>query len=149
VRELRELVRYRAELGRLGAGLKTQVRQVLGKGGVIPELDGIFHGHGPRWFDELHLGGVYVERIESLRELIDLYDRQIRHCDAFIHRASRVIPAIRRCRRCAVSARFSPRCSSPRSVTSLRQPAAVALVGRADTPAARVRQPQPSRSHHQ
>jgi hypothetical protein len=27
-----------------------------------------------------------VERIESLRELIGLYDRQIRHCDAFIHR---------------------------------------------------------------
>jgi transposase len=86
VRELRELVRYRAKLGRLRAGLKTQVHQTLGKEGVIPELDDIFHGHGPRWLDELHLGDVYVERIESLRELIDLYDRQIRHCDAFIHR---------------------------------------------------------------
>jgi transposase len=39
VRELRELIRYRARLGRLRAGLKTQVHQVLGKEGVIPELD--------------------------------------------------------------------------------------------------------------
>ena len=33
-----------------------------------------------------------LERIESLRELIDLYDRQIRHCDAFIHRRLRGHP---------------------------------------------------------
>ena len=30
------------------AGLKTQVHQVLGKEGVIPELDDIFHVNGPR-----------------------------------------------------------------------------------------------------
>ena len=86
VRELRELVRYRAKLSRLRSGLKTQVHQTLGKEGVIPELDDIFRGRGPRWLDDLQLGDVYVERIESLRELIEAYDRQIGHCDAFIHR---------------------------------------------------------------
>ena len=86
VRDLRELVRYRAKLGRLRARLKTQVHQTLGKEGVIPEHDDIFHGHGPRWLDDLHPGDVHLERIESLRELINMYDRQIRHCDAFIHR---------------------------------------------------------------
>jgi transposase len=86
VRELRELVRYRAKLSRMRSGLKTQVHQVLGKEGVIPELDDIFRGNGPRWLDDLQLGDVYLERIESLRELIELHDRQIRHCDARIHR---------------------------------------------------------------
>src|SRR5829696_2395959 len=39
LRELREVVRYRAKLGRLRSGLKAQVHQTLGKEGVIPELD--------------------------------------------------------------------------------------------------------------
>jgi hypothetical protein len=41
--------------------LKTQVHQVLGKEGVIPELDDIFRGNGPRWLDDLQLGDVYLE----------------------------------------------------------------------------------------
>jgi len=36
IRQLREMVRYRAKLGRLRTGLKTQVHQTLGKEGVIP-----------------------------------------------------------------------------------------------------------------
>ena len=47
VRELREMVRYRAKLGRLRSGLKQQVHQTLGKEGVIPELTSIWHGGGP------------------------------------------------------------------------------------------------------
>ena len=92
LRELRELVRYRAKLGRLRSGLKAQVHQTLGKEGVIPELDDIFRGHGPRWLDDLALGDAYLERVVSLRELIDLYDRQIRHCDAWTHRRLRGHP---------------------------------------------------------
>ena len=44
VRELREVVRYRAKLGRLRSGLKAQVHQTLGKEGVIPELEGDLAG---------------------------------------------------------------------------------------------------------
>ena len=47
VRELREVVRYRAKLARLRAGLKAQVHQTLGKEGVIPELDSIWRGRRP------------------------------------------------------------------------------------------------------
>ena len=42
VREQREMVRYRAKLSRLRAGLKAQVHQTLGKEGVIPQLDSIW-----------------------------------------------------------------------------------------------------------
>ena len=86
VRELREAVRYRAKLSRLRSGLKQQVHQTLGKEGVIPEVDSIWRGGGQRWLDELQLGDVYVDRIESLRDLIELYDREIGQCDARIHR---------------------------------------------------------------
>ena len=86
VRELREAVRYRAKLSRLRAGLKQQVHQTLGKEGVIPELDTLWRGGGGQWLDDLRLGDVYVDRIESLRDLIERYDREIRDCDARIHR---------------------------------------------------------------
>jgi transposase len=86
VRELREMVRYRAKLGRLRSGLKAQVHQTLGKEGVIPELDSIWRGGGRQWLDDVQLADAYVDRIESLRNLIELYDREIGQCDARIHR---------------------------------------------------------------
>jgi transposase len=66
--------------------LKAQVHQTLGKEGVIPELADIWRGGGRRWLDDLQLGDGYVNRIESLRDLIGLYDREIRQVDASIHR---------------------------------------------------------------
>jgi hypothetical protein len=39
IRELRAVVRCRAKLSRLRAGLKAQVHQTFGKEAVIPELD--------------------------------------------------------------------------------------------------------------
>ena len=44
--ELRELVRYRAELVALRSGLKAQVHAVLAKQGVIPALEDIFGPEG-------------------------------------------------------------------------------------------------------
>ena len=86
VRELREAVRYRAKLSRLRAGLKAQVHQTFGKEGVIPELNSIWQAGGQSWLDDLRLGDEYVNRIESLRDLIELYDREIHQCDVRIHR---------------------------------------------------------------
>ena len=86
VRELREEVRYRAKLCRLRSGLKGQVHQVLGKEGVSPETKGIWRSGGQRWLDELQLSDVYTNRIESLRDLIELYDREIVQSDTRIHR---------------------------------------------------------------
>ena len=85
IRELREAVRYRAKLSRLRAGLKAQVHQTLGKEGVIPELDSIWGPGGRQWLDDLRLGDEYVNRIASLRDLIESYDRQIHDCDVRIY----------------------------------------------------------------
>ena len=59
---------------------------MLGKEGVIPETKGIWWSGGQRWLDELQLADVYTNRIESLRELIELNDREIEQSDARIHR---------------------------------------------------------------
>ena len=83
---MREAVRYRAKLSRLRAGLKAQVHQTLGKEGVIPELDSIWGPSGQRWLDDLRLGDEYVNRIASLRDLIEDYDREIHDCDVRIYR---------------------------------------------------------------
>ena len=118
VRELREMVRYRAKLARLRSGLKAQVHQTLGKEGVIPELDSIWRAGGQHWLNELRLGDVYIDRIESLRDLIDLYDREITHAMGASTDTSRGTPATKRSKHYAGSARYWPLCSSPRSVTS-------------------------------
>lgn len=95
VRELREEVRYRAKLARMRSGLKAQVHQVLGKEGAIPEVKGIWWSGGQRWLDELDLAAAYTNRIESLRDLIALHDREIDQADTRIHRRLRDDPGYR------------------------------------------------------
>ena len=85
VRELRELVRYRRKLSRLRAGLKAQVHQTLGKEGVLPPV-GLWGPGGTRFLNNLELGDVYLNRVESLRDLLALYDREIVQLDSQIHR---------------------------------------------------------------
>ncbi len=83
VRELRELVRYRHKLSQLRTGLKSQVHAVLGKEGVIPHLVELWGPAGHRFLDETRMGDAYEYRLESLRDLIEVYDREI---DALEHR---------------------------------------------------------------
>jgi transposase len=82
VREWRELVRYRAKLVGLRAGLKAQVHAVLAKRGVHVPMTDLF-GVGGRqllahlcktdsWFHS-----AFGQRIESLLELIDAFSDQI------------------------------------------------------------------------
>lgn len=85
-RELRELVRYRAKLVALRTGLKAQVHAVLAKQGLIPPLDDIFGPGGQRFLDEAPLDKAYATRVESLRDLLELYDREITMLEVEIHR---------------------------------------------------------------
>ena len=76
-RELRELVRYRAKLVALRSGLKAQVHAVMAKEGVLPNVTDMFCAAGNRQLDEMALGDVYTIRVESLRDLIEVYDREV------------------------------------------------------------------------
>ncbi len=77
VRELRELVRYRAKLVHLRTGLKAQVHAVLAKEGVAVPMSDLFGPAGLDLLDTAVLGDAYRRRVESLRELIGTVDREI------------------------------------------------------------------------
>ena len=77
LRELRELIRYRAKLVHLRSNLKAQVHAVLAKEGVVVPMTDLFGVGGQRLLDEVELGRAYRSRVESLRDLIELCDREI------------------------------------------------------------------------
>ncbi len=78
IRQLRELVRYRAKLVQLRSGLKAQVHAVMAKQGVLPRTDDMFGPGGNRQLDQMELDRNYAIRVQSLRDLIRGYDREIR-----------------------------------------------------------------------
>jgi transposase len=85
LRELRELVRYRAKLVQLRSGLKAQVHAVMAKEGVLPNVTDMFGPAGIRQLDQLELGAPFARRVRSLRQLIVAYDGEITALEREIH----------------------------------------------------------------
>ena len=77
VRELRELVRFRAKLVALRTSLKLQVYSVLAKGGVAVPMTDLFGVRGRLLIETCELGAAYRVRVDSLRQLIESFDREI------------------------------------------------------------------------
>jgi transposase len=74
VRELRELVRYRAKLVALRSGLEAQVHAVLAKAGVLISVSDLFGVTGRQKLARVPLGEPYAQRVIPLHELIDVLD---------------------------------------------------------------------------
>jgi transposase len=77
VRELREMVRYRAKLVALRTGLKAQVKAVLAKHGLHPPVNDLWGMSGTAYLNELELAEGYWVKVESLRDLVEHYDRDV------------------------------------------------------------------------
>jgi transposase len=75
------MVRYRHKLVRLRSGLKAQVHAVMGKHGVLPARVDMFGPGGNAQLDALDLPMGYSCRLESLRDLIRNYDREVTALD--------------------------------------------------------------------
>jgi transposase len=86
-RELRELVRYRARLVMLRTGLKAQLKAVLAKHGLHPPVKDLWGVAGPVWLDQLDLPRAYTTRMDSIRDLVEVYDREIEMLEREIHRS--------------------------------------------------------------
>lgn len=97
IRELRELVRYRAKLVALRSGLKAQVHAVMAKNGVLPARVEMFGPGGQAQLDALglELPRNFVIRIESLRDLVEIYEREVDMLEAEIHRQLKDNPGYR------------------------------------------------------
>jgi transposase len=85
VRELRELVRYRFRLVHHRVSCKAQIHGVMAKNGVLPVRGFMWGPSGKAQLDELQLPEAYSLRLESLRELIAYYDREIVRLNRRIH----------------------------------------------------------------
>jgi transposase len=86
VRELRELVRYRAKLGVLRTSAKAQVHAVMAKLGILPPQGRMFGPTGQVLLDEMDFPGPYGLRVESLRDLLELFERELAVVERAIHR---------------------------------------------------------------
>src|SRR5207248_7048507 len=115
VRELREVVRYRLKLVRLRSGLKAQVHAVMGKHGVLPTYSEMFCASGNRELDKLEFPEAFMTRLDSLRDLIDVYNREIDDLDRRIPKIWPTARATGPSRPSTAWARSSPRCWWPRS----------------------------------
>jgi transposase len=77
VRDLRELVRYRAKLTAVRTSAKAQIHAVMAKLGIIPPMADMFGPGGQKLLDEMDFPGNYGLRVESLRDLLEVYDHQL------------------------------------------------------------------------
>jgi Transposase len=127
VRELRELVRYRHKLVCLRTGLKAQVKAVLAKHGLHPPINDLWGPGGTAYLDALELDDGYHIRVDSLRDLVALVNREI----AMLERVTHQLRDRDRRRR------------------PLPQPGGTVLVGRPDTQAPGIRCQGPSGFDHQ
>ena len=84
-RELRELVRYRAKLVALRTGLKAQVKALLAKHGLHAPVNELWGPTGKEYLDELILDRGYTVKLESLRDLVEIYDREVAMLEREIH----------------------------------------------------------------
>jgi transposase len=69
----------------------------MAKEGVLPGVTDMFGPAGQRLLDEMELAHAYVIRVESLRDLIEVYDREVAMLERRIHellRADRGYQAI-------------------------------------------------------
>ena len=89
LRELRELVRYRAKLVCIRTGLKAQVKAVLAKHCLHPPVKDLWGVSGPRWLDSIELAGGYRTRVDSLRGLVGAFDAGIDMLERTIHQRLR------------------------------------------------------------
>ena len=85
VRELRELVRYRAKLVHLRTGLKAQLHAVMAKNGILPTRFDMFGPGGTAQLDGLQVPAAYATRLSSIRHLIDVFDSEVEALDRQIH----------------------------------------------------------------
>lgn len=100
LRELRELIRYRAKLVHLRTSLKAQVHAVLAKEGVAVHVSDLFGVLGSALLDDVELAPAYRARVDSLRVLLAETERELHAVEAQIaphlaeHRGFGAIQAI-------------------------------------------------------
>ncbi len=77
VRELRELLRYRASLVRMRTRIKNKIHALLTKNGLKHPFSDLFGKAGRKWLTNLELRPVYRNALEGYLRILDVLDREI------------------------------------------------------------------------
>lgn len=88
-------MRYRFCLVRHRTSAKAQIHGVMAKNGILPVVGELWGPSGTAQLDGLDLPVAYTVRIESLRDLLEIYDREITMLDGHIHRELKDHPGYR------------------------------------------------------
>ena len=95
VRELRELVRSRYSLISHRTSAKAQIHGVMAKNGILPVVGELWGPSGQAQLDRLELPEAYALRLDSLRNLLEVYASAIAELDAHIHSELKADPGYR------------------------------------------------------
>jgi transposase len=85
VRELRELIRYRARLAALRTSAKAQIHAVMAKLGILPPMSEMLGPTGQALLDGMPFGGAYAIRVESLCGLLERCERELVMVERELH----------------------------------------------------------------
>ncbi len=77
LRDVRELLRHRIALTRMGSALKNRVHAILAKHGITRQHSDLFGKGGREFLAELQLRDAPRRRLDSLMSLVEDFDREI------------------------------------------------------------------------
>jgi transposase len=78
IRDLRELLRYRASMVRIRTRVKNKVHAILIKNGINSPHSDLFGKRGRKWLKTIEVREVYRMAIDGYLQLIDFLDEQIK-----------------------------------------------------------------------
>jgi transposase len=94
IRDLRELLRYRAALVRMQTSIKNRVHAILLKHGYQCPYTDAFGRQGRAWLDTLPLRPVYQHALHGFLQILDVLRTQIREASRLIDQEAKATPVV-------------------------------------------------------
>jgi transposase len=96
IRDLRELLRYRAALVRLQTMVKNRIHAILLKHGYQAPVSDAFGVRGREWLATLSLRPVYQQAVHGCLQILDVVHHQIETASGDINQQAKITPAAQR-----------------------------------------------------
>ena len=95
VRELRQLLRYRASLVRISTQVKNKIHAILIKNGLDYHFSDLFGRAGRGWLSQLRLCPVYQDAIQGYLRILDILQEEIKRANKEVDSQAKADPKVR------------------------------------------------------
>jgi len=92
--DLRQFLRYRAGLSRLRANIKIKIRDILSREGKTCEFQDVTAKKARIWLSSLDLNDLNQHELDYMLELLDNFDKKIKHLDKEIEKKQYQFPEV-------------------------------------------------------